>query len=399
MAGDRTAHTVKITDVRAVPLSSPIPERHQFRSDLGTRVKNDATLIYVDTDAGLTGLGTALGTPSVVVALVEDSLGPALVGEDPTYVERLWSKLYNGSRAEPALERGYSQPRYDRRGVTLEAISGIDIALWDLLGKHLDQPVYKLLGAARESVRAYGSGGWAAGEEAGPELAGYVEEHGFDAVKMRVVGEDDLAIENTVRRVESAREHLGDDVDVMVDAHGSLDVPTAVRIARRLEPYDVAWFEEPVTPDDHAALAEVRAATEVPIATGESEFTRFDYRSLLAENAADVLQPDVARAGGFTEIRRVAAMASAHGVRTIPHAWGSGLLFAASIHLALALPNCHILEVPQAPYMPMLWELFEEEYDVRDGRVYAPSGPGLGFTLREDVEERFAYVEGPEYEY
>lgn len=388
---------MEITDVRAVPLSATIPEEHRFRSDLGTRVKNDATLIYVDTDEGLTGVGTSLGTPSVVKALVEDSLGPALIGEDPTYTERLWSKLYNGSRHEPALERGYSQPRYDRRGVTLEAISGIDIALWDLTGKHLGQPVYKLLGAARDSVQAYGSGGWAPGDDAGPQLAGYVDEHGFDAVKMRVVGEDDFAIEHTVRRVQSARDTLGDDIDIMVDAHGSLDVTTAVRLANRLEPYDLAWFEEPVTPDDHQALAEVRASTEIPIATGESEFTRFDYRSLLEHDATDILQPDVARAGGFTEIRRVAAMGSAHGVRTIPHAWGSGVLFAASIHLAMALPNCHILEVPQAPYMPMLWELFEEDYEIRDGRVFAPSRPGLGFTLADDVEERFAYTEGPEY--
>ncbi|SEH18095.1 L-alanine-DL-glutamate epimerase [Natronorubrum sediminis] len=390
---------MEITDVRAVPLSATIPEEHQFRSDFGARVKNDATLIYVDTDAGITGIGTSLGTPSVVKAIVEDSLRSALVGEDPTYVERLWSKLYNGSRTEPALERGYTQPRYDRRGITFEAISGIDIALWDILGKHLEQPIYKLLGAARDSVQAYGSGGWAPGEEAGPQLQGYVDEHGFDAVKMRVVGEDDFGIEHTVSRVESARETLGDDIDIMVDAHGSLDVTTAIRLANRLEEYDIGWFEEPVTPDDHAALAEVRASTEIPIATGESEFTRFDYRSLLEHDATDILQPDVARAGGFTEIRRVAAMGSARGVQTIPHAWGSAVLLAASIHLAMALPNCHILEVPQAPYMPMLWDFFEEDFEIDDGRVVAPSRPGLGFTVQDDVEERFAFTEGPEYVY
>ena len=279
--------------------------------------------------------------------------------------------------------------------MTLEAISGLDIALWDLKGTLLDQPVYKLLGAVRDDVQGYASGGWAPGEEAEAELRGYVEK-GFDAAKMRVVGEDDFAIANTVERVEAARRGVGDDAELMVDAHGCLDVSTAIRLAEALEPYDLAWFEEPVSPDDHASLAEVRRATAIPIATGEREFTRFDFLSLFDERATDIVQPDVSRAGGLTEIRRIAAMASARGLRVAPHAWGSGVLFAASIHLAMALPNCPILEVSQA-HMPLMNDVFEEEYDVRDGRVHAPQRPGLGFTLREDYAERFAYVEGPEY--
>ena len=151
-----------------------------------------------------------------------------------------------------------------------------------------------------------------------------------------------------------------------------------------------------MSPDDHASLAEVRRATAIPIATGEREFTRFDFLSLFDERATDIVQPDVSRAGGLTEIRRIAAMTSARGLRIAPHAWGSGVLFAASIHLAMALPNCPILEVSQA-HMPLMNDVFEEDYDVRDGRVHAPQRPGLGFTLREDYAERFAYVEGPEY--
>lgn len=388
---------MEITAVTAVPLSNTIPEEHRHRTDLGTKVKTDATLVFVETDGGLRGIGASLVNPPVVEAIIEHQLEPLLVGEDPMYTERLWEKMYNGSRWEPSLERGYSQPRSDRRGLTLEAIAGVDIALWDLKGKILDQPVYRLLGGARDSIRAYASGGWAPGDEAEGELAGYVDE-GFDAVKMRVVGDDGFSIETAARRVEAARRGIGSDVDLMVDAHGSLDVSTAIRLARHLEEYDVSWFEEPVSPDDHDGLAEVRRATDVPIATGEREFTRFDFRSLMDADALDIVQPDVARAGGLTESRRIAAMASAENLRVAPHAWGSGVLFAASIHVAMATHNCHVLEVSMA-HMPLLFDLFEESFDIRDGRVHAPERPGLGFTIRSDFRDRFEYEPGPEYIY
>ena len=386
---------MKITDVRAIPMSDPIPAERQHRTDLGTKVKSDAVLILVDTDEGLTGMGASLGSPETVSAIVKYDLAPALVGEDPMYSEFLWEKMYNGSRWKPALERGHSQPMDGRRGVTMEAVAGVDIAIWDVKSQALGLPVYKALGAVRDSIRGYGSGGWAPGDEAQEEMGGYAAK-GFSAVKMRVVGRDGFSVENTVRRVRAARRGIGDDVELMIDAHGSLDVSTAIRLAHTLEEYDLAWFEEPISPDDHPGLAEVRRSTIIPIATGEREFTRFDFEDLFMHRAVDIAQPDIARAGGFTEIRRIGAMASARGIRLAPHAWGSGVLFAASIHMAMASPNCHILEVSQG-YMPMMNELFEEPYDIRDGTVYAPQTPGLGFTLREDVFERFEYVPGPEY--
>ncbi len=171
---------------------------------------------------------------------------------------------------------------------------------------------------------------------------------------MRVVGRDGFSIENTVRRVKAARRGIGPDVELMIDAHGSLDVSTSIRLAKALEAYDIAWFEEPVSPDDHLGQALVWQATSIPIASGEREFTRYDFQDLLAHGALDIAQPDVARAGGFTEIRRISAFTSAHQVRLAPHAWGSGVLFAASIHVAMSAPNCHILEVSQG-YMPMIW--------------------------------------------
>ncbi|MEK6592250.1 MAG: enolase C-terminal domain-like protein [Pseudomonadota bacterium] len=243
---------MKIVRVRAIPMSDPVPPARRHRTDLGTKVKSDATLILVETDSGLTGMGTALGSPPVVAAIVDHELAPEVVGEDPLFSERIYEN-------------------------------------------------------------------------------------------------------------------------------------------------NIAWFEEPVSPDNHRGQAEVRRATTIPIASGEREFTRYGFQSLLQHDAIDIAQPDVARAGGFTEIRRIAALTSARDVRLAPHAWGSGILFAASIHVAMAAANCHILEVSQG-YMPMMYELFTEPFDIRsDGTVHAPQRPGLGFTLRADALERFKYVEGPEY--
>ena len=390
---------MKITQVRVVAMSDPVPPERRHRTDLGTKVKSDSAIIFVDTDTGLTGMGAALGPPSVVQAVVEHELGPQIVGEDPMFSERIYEKLYNGSRAQPSLEFGWQQPDPSRRrGMIMEAIAGIDIAVWDVKAQALGVPVYQALGAVRDQVRGYGSGGWAPGDEAEAEMGGYAAK-GFTAVKMRVVGRDGFSIEKTLRRVKAARRGIGPDVELMIDAHGSLDVSTAIRLAKEVEPYDIAWFEEPVTPDDHQGQGLVRQATKIPIASGEREFTRHDFLDLMEHEALDIAQPDVARAGGFTEIRRISALTSTRQVRLAPHAWGSGVLFAASIHVAMAMPNCHILEVSQG-YMPMIWELFNESYDIRpNGMVHAPDRPGLGFTLRADAMERFQYLPGPEYEW
>jgi hypothetical protein len=205
-------------------MSDPVPPQRQHRTDLGTKVKSDATLILVETDKGLTGMGAALGSPPVVCAIVEHELAPEVIGEDPLFSERIYEKMYNGSRAQPALERGVPQPETSRRsGMVMEAIAGIDIAVWDVKAQALGIPVYQALGAARSSVRAYASGGWAPGEEAEAELGGYAAK-GFSAVKMRVVGRDGFSIEKCVRRVRAARRGIGSSLELMIDAHGSLEV-------------------------------------------------------------------------------------------------------------------------------------------------------------------------------
>lgn len=385
---------MRIADVTATWLRHPIPPERQHVSDFGRLTTFDITLVAVTTEDGLTGYGEAkaavgsAGINAVVAASVREELRPLLLGEDARQITRLWELMYNGTRAHFALERGRSFPVLGRRGVTISAISGVDMALWDLLGKRLGVPVYQLLGGkCREKLPAYASGGWAEASGIGAQLGSYLERGGFRAVKMRV-GSMDGTVENSVARVRAAREALGPEIDLMVDAHGTFDVREARRFARGVEGCRLAWFEEPVSADDRTGMAEVRAATDIPIAAGESEFTRFDFRDLLEARAVDILQPDLAIAGGITEGARIAALAGAYQKRVAPHLWGSALLFAAGLHLAAATPACTILEYSLG-FNPMLHDLVEESFPVQDGRIAIPDRPGLGVTVRPEFVERY----------
>jgi L-alanine-DL-glutamate epimerase-like enolase superfamily enzyme len=384
---------MRIADVSAVWLRHPIPPERQHVSDFGRMTSFDATLVTVTTEDGLTGHGEAkaavgsAGINAVVVASVEQELRPLLIGEDSRQITRLWELMYNGTRAHFALERGRGFPVLGRRGVTISALSGIDMALWDLLGKRLGVPVYQLLGGkCRDALPAYASGGWADAAGIGAQLQSYLDRGGFRAVKMRV-GSMDGTVASSVARVQAARDGLGPEIDLMVDAHGTFDVREAQRFARGVEECRLAWFEEPVNADDRAGMAEVRAATDIPIAAGESEFTRFDFRDLLEARAIDILQPDLAICGGITEGVRIAALAATHQKRVAPHLWGSALMFAAGLHLAAATPACTILEYSLG-FNPMLHDLVEEGFPVEEGTITIPDRPGLGVTVRpEFVEE------------
>ena len=374
--------------MRASWLRAEIPADRQHVSDFGRNDAFNTCLVEIDTDAGLTGLGEAkvgvgnLGHYAGVVETIRRELGPPLVGRDPRDITAIWEALYNGSRAHYVVREGRTFPVVGRRGITICAISGIDIALWDLLGRSLGQPLWRLLGGRfRDRVPAYASGGWAPVGSIGKQLRQYVE-RGHRAVKMRVVLQD-RSVDDSAARVREVRETLGPDVGLMVDAHGTWSVREARRFARKVEACDLAWLEEPVSPDNIAGQAEVRASTDIPIAAGESEQTRFGFRDLIDARAVDVLQPDLAIAGGLTESQRICALAAAHGLTVAPHLWGSAILFAAGLHLAIATPCVNILEFSRGAN-PLLNDLVEEQFELKDGYVAAPERPGLGLTLRRD---------------
>ena len=380
---------MKITRVEATWLQVPIPAERQHTSDFGRATTFDTALVRVHTDVGVIGSGEAkcsagsLGDYHGVTAMVNGEFGPRLIGEDPRNITRIWEQLYSGTRGHYALARGHAFPAMSRRGASISAISGIDIALWDILGQSLGVPVWQLLGGRKaERMPAYASGGWADAKGIGKQLTGYVAQGGFGAVKMRI-GVFDGSPVASCERVQAAREALGPEVELMVDAHGTFTVSEAKQFCHLVRDCNLAWFEEPVTADDKRGLAEVRRATHIPIASGESDCTRFDFRDLIDLRAADILQPDLAICGGITEAMRIAALASAANLRLAPHLWAGAPAFAAGLHVAAASSAGHILEYSLGAN-PMIHELIEERFPVEGGLLAIPDRPGLGITIRDD---------------
>lgn len=385
-----------IEHVTARWLHCPIPLDQQHVSDFGRVASFDTTLVSVEVDSGLVGWGEAkaavgsAGSCRALVAAINNEFAPQLLGEDARLVNRLWDKLYNGSRFELALEHGRTFPILGRRGLAVSALGGVDMALWDLLGKAHDAPVVELWGGARRpTMPAYASGGWADADAIGAQLRGYVD-RGFGSVKMRV-GAMDGTVDTSIERVLAARAGIGPDVGLMVDAHGTFSPPDAIRFAAGVESARLRWFEEPVNADDLAGAARVRASTSTPIAAGESEFTRFDFRDLIDAGSVDVLQPDLAICGGPSEARRIAALAEAHQLELAPHCWGSALSFNAGVSLAFASSAARIVEYSLGAN-PMLHELVDETTSANDGMLEAPTRPGFGATPRADFISEFERI-------
>ena len=385
---------MKITRVEASWLQVPVPEERQHVSDFGRATTCDMALVRIETDAGITGVGEAkvsaggMGDYHGVVSVINDEFGPGLIGADPRNITRIWENLYSGTRGHYAIARGHVFPAMSRRGVSISAISGSDIALWDILGKSLGVPVWQLLGGCKaQRMRAYASGGWAGAAQIGAQLNGYVAQGDFSAVKMRI-GVFDGSPGASAERVIAAREALGSGIELMVDAHGTFTVAEARQFCHLARDCNLAWFEEPVTADDKRGLAEVRRGTHIPIATGESEFTRFDFRDLIELRAADILQPDLAICGGITEAMRIAALASAANLLLAPHLWAGAPAFAAGLHVAAAAAPAHILEYSLGAN-PMIHDLVEETFPVEGGMLTIPDRPGLGITIRDDFVQQY----------
>jgi len=380
---------MKITKVQAWWVRIPIETVRQHVSDFGRLTTFDAAIIRIETSDGIVGWGegkNAAGSAGVYGALahlLNHEIGPRLIGLDPRNITAIWEMLYNGVRCDKAAASGHAMPELSRRGLSVAAISAVDIALWDILGKSLGQPVWQLLGGKKaDRLPAYASGGWASAEEIGDQLLSYIERGGFKAVKMRV-GSMDGAPHASAKRVQAARMALGPDVEIAVDAHGTYTVAGAKRFIRMVEDFDLAWFEEPVIGDDKPGMAEVRAAGSIPIAAGESEATRFDFRDMAMLRAVDIFQPDPAFCGGITEAMRIASLASAFNLRFAPHLWAGAPCFFAGLHICAASPASFTIEYSLGAN-PMIHDLVEETVEVRDGMVTIPDTPGLGFTVDEE---------------
>ncbi|MEH6525128.1 MAG: mandelate racemase/muconate lactonizing enzyme family protein [Sneathiella sp.] len=383
-----------ISDVTATWISCPIPYEKQHVSDFGRIDSFDMALVTITLENGLVGYGEAKaavgsqGSCQSLVAVIENDLKPQLVGKDSRNINQLWGCLYNGPRAGYAESEGRSFHVLGRKGLWISAMSGVDLALWDLAGKRLGVPVLELLGGASKDVmKGYASGGWADVDNIGEQLISYTK-HGFDAVKMRV-GIMDGSVNASVARVTAAREALGSDCAIMVDAHGTFNPAEAREFCRRTAELNLRWFEEPVSSDARGAMRSVKQNATMPISMGESEFTCFDFQDLIDRDAADVLQPDMAICGGMTEGLKISALAVANQLELAPHCWGSAFSFIAGLTLSFASPAARLIEFSLGAN-PLLKEMVNEVIESDGGKFSPPIGSGWGLTLNQDFVTEFS---------
>ncbi|TXL64238.1 mandelate racemase/muconate lactonizing enzyme family protein [Zeimonas arvi] len=379
---------MRITDLRVHVLQSPLDPPFAFSQ--GWVGRRSATLVEVVTDGGLTGWGEAfaqgLEPPQIAAAVIEHALRPLVVGANPLDTEVLWHRMYHQTRD------------YGRKGSVIAAISAVDIALWDLAGKHYGEPVHRLLGGAfRDRVQPYATGFYRLrGQGEAPRLADEALAHfeaGFRLMKVKLgYGvDDDIAV---IRAVARAIEGRG--VTLMADTNHAYGRAEALRLGYALDELDLRWYEEPVAPEDIDGYCELRARLRTPIAGGENEHTLHGFRELLGRHAVDIAQPDVGSCGGLTAARHIVALAQANGIEVNPHVWGSAVAQAASLHLIAALPVAHhsvfarppVLEYDRSSH-PFRRELVTEPIEMADGAVPVPQGPGLGIALRVETLERF----------
>jgi L-alanine-DL-glutamate epimerase-like enolase superfamily enzyme len=373
---------MKIARVTATPLDVPVRIR-VLGLDRPTSLS--VCLAEVETDTGLVGHGfTAITEEEIVAAAINEVAGPAIVGDDPLAHERVWEKLY--WLLSPRGQTGYAS----------HAIAAIDVALWDLKGKHFGAPVWRLLGGARNRVPVYATFGFGFFDR--EQLAAAAKlwvSQGHTRLKM-VVGHHalqrrdeprplDEVIAEDAARVRAVREAIGPGVQLFVDANCSLDGLHAGKLARLIEPYDVALFEEPITQNDVRLMAELRRQTRIPLGAGQNEGLAFRFRDLLLANAVDVIQPNVVISGGFTQVARIAGMAAAFN---IPVANG-GAWTHHNMHLHAGLANGTLVEYHYVALL-VCEQLFDGLAAPQDGWLELGEAPGLGFAPRADAIRELA---------
>ncbi len=345
--------------------------------------RRQTTLCLISTDEGIQGVGEAFYSgPAVIVAsIINNAYRPMLIGKDPFDSSVIWDSLYNYTRDQ------------GQKGVTISALSAVDIALWDIKGKALGLPVHKLLGGAcRNKARAYATGLYEPQNVSDisnalvEEALGYKKD-GFSGMKLKV----GYGIETDLKYVKGVREAIGRETVLMLDANHGYNAAEAIRLVREVEPYDIYWLEEPVPPEDIDGYVEVKQKSGILIAGGECEFTRYGFRELITRRAVDILQPDLCAAGGFSEMMKITAMASAWNVPVIPHVWGTNVGIAAALQIFAVLPHFPERRYPAEPFFeydrsphPLRDRVSQEKLVMKDGYLDIPERPGLGITLDMD---------------
>ncbi|MGB5666875.1 MAG: mandelate racemase/muconate lactonizing enzyme family protein [Maribacter sp.] len=374
---------MKITKVETFILSNELKESFFFSQ--WAYSERRICIVKITTDIGICGWGEGYGPADVIKAGIK-LLEPLLISKNPIEQDTLWFEMYRKT-----LD-------FARRGVLAASISAIDIALWDIKGKALNLPVSVLLGGQhRKRVVPYATGLYFSNsnhlaEDLATEAKGYVKQ-GFKAIKMKVGYSIKVDLEN----VKAVRKAIGADIKLMIDANHAYSLREATELSRLVEPYNIGWFEEPVSPEFYHHYRELRGKTSIPIAGGECEYLRYGFHQLLKNNSVDILQVDLCGAGGLTEAKRISALASTFGVEIVPHVWGTGIAFHAALHFISNLEP-----IPGRLFPPD----FYIEYDrtenairesltlpaltMKDGYIDIPQRPGLGIEVNEEALHHFA---------
>lgn len=342
-------------------------------------------IVKITSDTGHIGWGEGYGPANIIKAGIEH-LTPFVLNRNPLETETIWSVMYRRT-----LD-------FARRGILVSAMSAIDVALWDLKGKILEQPVHLLLGGKkRDKIIPYATGMYFSkneklGDALAQEAKAYVD-LGFKAMKMKV----GLSLEEDIENVRLVREAISSDINLMIDANHAYNLREAVQLARAVEPYDISWFEEPISPEYYEQYAELRTKTSIPIAGGECEYLRFGFQTLLRSKSVDIVQPDICATGGLTEAKRIAVLASVYGVEIVPHTWGTGIAIAAAAHFIanldtmpgrLKMPNCY-MEFDRTEN-GLREEVTKNELKIVDGEIIISDAPGLGCRVEEEALQRYA---------
>ena len=356
---------MKVTAIDSCVLTVPTPKPMALQYP-----QHKLVVAQISTDQGVRGMGYSLvfggGGAEAVHAYLETRLKPALIGEDPTYVEYLWEKMF---RVDMGMKK---------QGVVAYAIAAIDIALWDVVGRTVEKPLYKLWGAMRHRIGCYGSGGWA--KYSVDDLVREAEKYASQGCKYYKMKIHDPDPKVNRERVQAVKRALGPGVRMMVDVNQRLDVLGNQRQAALLEEFDLVWYEEPVLADDFRSLEEVAKTIRIPVATGENNYTRYEFRELIERKAARYLMPDVCRANGYSETLKIGHLAAAHGVQISPH-----VAHELSLHIVGTLANGFLVE-----YMD--WappDLFEEMPPCKGGRFRISDRPGHGMTFARGAIEKY----------
>lgn len=377
---------MKITKINTYPICAMNQVKVFYSQDYVDR--RMALVVEIITDEGIIGWGEGFCSgqnPLILKAIIDNAYAPKIIGADPFDNDVIYETLYNMSRS------------YGQSGSAIIALSAIDIALWDIKGKALNMPIYKLLGGAyRHEVEPYASGPCRTHEEVYPETAvklakTYIEQ-GYKAMKFKT----GFGVKDDVALIHAVRETVGPDIRIMVDANCAYDVAKAKRILFDTQDADLYWFEEPISPEHRSGYAELKNLTKTYLAAGEQEYSKIHYKDWLEARAVDVLQPDLCVMGGFTEGKKVLALAQAYMVQVVPHMWGTGIGFAAGLQFIANIPSMPLAFLPDEPMIE--YDLSENIFrdtlifkslKMVNGKVQIPNGPGLGIDIDRDILNKY----------